>query len=256
MPSQNAIDERQQDEAMVLNLRERYASSFLDLYQLKMDGFLAIVSKDEKKFVKQIEKNKEHWKNELKRLRPYLKEAWPDVSLTPISLCSYLLLETYYTDTVGLALAYQREFSPQINGALFSAIYDYAAGFREIILNLLRAEIMTKNPDEQKHAKDVQGAIEMQKQLWGTTPNVDDSVAVYKKLQVEEAQFKDHIEKDPTGKQLLRYLVSLLKERTQGQTVTFSPTSALFSYQTSAFVHAGAKFAEQAYTTIYPLALL
>ncbi len=240
---------------MVLNLREQYATAFLPMYTLKMDGFLAIVAKDEKKFSKQVEKNKAHWKNELHRLRPYLKQAWPDLTLTPISLCSQLLLETYYTDTVGLALAYQREFKSQINGALFSAVYDYAAGFREVILNLLRAEIMTKNPDEKKHAKDVQDAIEKQKQFWGTTPNSDDSMAVYKKLQREEAQFKDLIEKDATGKQLLHYLVSLVKERTQGQTVAFSPTSGLFQYQTSAFVYSGAKFAEKAYTTLYPLAV-
>jgi len=63
MPSQNTIDERHQDEVMVLNLRERYATTFLAMYALKMDGFLAIAAKDEKKFVKQIEKNKAHWKN-------------------------------------------------------------------------------------------------------------------------------------------------------------------------------------------------
>ena len=51
MPSQNTIDERHQDEVMVLNLRERYATTFLAMYALKMDGFLAIVAKDERSSV-------------------------------------------------------------------------------------------------------------------------------------------------------------------------------------------------------------
>ena len=156
---------------------------------------------------------------QLKRLRPFLKKAWPDVSLTPISLCSQLLLETYYTNTVGLALSYQSKlpFTPEVNSAVFCALYDYAAGFREIILNVLRAEIMTKNPDEQKHAKDVQDAIEKQKHLWCTTPHIDDSIAVYKKLQTEEIQFKDLIENDATGKTAVT-LPGLSFERTHTRT--------------------------------------
>lgn len=46
-----------------------------------------------------------------------------------------------------------------------------------------------------------------------------------------------------------------MKEQTQGRTVTFSPTSGLFSYQISAFVRTDAKFAEKAYITHYLLAV-
>jgi hypothetical protein len=256
MIDKHAIDERQEDEVQVLNLRERYATDFLAMYADKRDGFLQIVAKDEKKFISQIAMNKAHWKKELKRLQPLLKQAWPDISLTPISVCSQLLLETYYTDTVGLSLSYQSKlpFVPEVNNAVFCAVYDYAAGFREIILNMLRAEIMTKNTDPHKLAKDVQGGIEMAKHLWDTTPPIEAGMAVYEKLQTEEAQFTDLLEKDATGRMLLSYLVSLLEDRTHEPAVLFSPTSGLFEYQTSLFVLAGARFAEQAYRALYPLA--
>jgi hypothetical protein len=253
MASKRGISERLQDEVLLCNLRERYATSFLGLYGRIKEQFVAWLTEDEEPFLRQLDIKRGHWQRALQHVRRSQQEAHSDVSLTAISSVSHLLLQTYYVDTLRKAFAYYVKLESDVNGAVFSAVFDYASGFGEIMLKTRWAEATINTPDAQKPARDMQTALEHAEHFWGATPPIEDSMALYQELREEQVRFHDLIDTDPTGKTLVRSLISRLEAHTQGQTVLWGRTLGLFEYQTAAFVFAGATFAEKAYQKLYPL---
>ncbi len=244
-------DDRQQQEVYVHKLREKYGSSFLPVFQQRMDGFLRIVQKNGKGHLKELLQNKAQLRDDFARVHVSLQNAWPGTNLTSVALCGQLLLSSVYTQLILDAFSYhEAKLAP-----VFCAQYDYALGFREIAFDLLRADIASQNTDPQKSARDVQEAIELTKQHWGKMPTINESLAAYRKLQTEEEQFKAFLTDDTTGLLLLDFFVSRLSSRVSSDTMLASPTSAIVPYHSSVLVMNGATFAAKAYKKLYPLAL-